>query len=460
MSSRIENRWETFCHNILGVLTFWRPSWTPSWIMEKAPAGITGSFSMLFLMVFGRFPEKFSFGIFFPLQNLILFAYLRFVNKNKESMIIIISKYGFVCIICIIIKKGVVRSEICIHTGLWGGSRERVLCVSTIWIDVGPICRYFVTYQWGWGLPTAESSCWVGEQVGLMNWVQQQQKQQLLLLLLLLLHPHLIKWSRRVGCASLKAQWRSGFCRGGVRWPPERSLCDQEPTTPPPQTAGPTYTGSRRRGLCQQSRRRRQSCPALTLSRDATEHLVRHLIESSIAATPLLLSSERGKHSRRKYRTRHTGWSTCWDRRVLVPPVTYIPVRIPETTVWFVWRDVFHLVSGQEGGHRRPVGHHYELVKPGPAALHVRGDAHGESGDGETVPSRRQRRGESRGRTQGEAPPPRSRRGRGSRSGQGAWSRGGSPHALGTQDERASEAAEVGDTPGLVASRPQQQKDT
>ena len=37
--------------------------------MEKAPAGITGSFSMLFLMVFGRFPEKFSFGIYFsPLK--------------------------------------------------------------------------------------------------------------------------------------------------------------------------------------------------------------------------------------------------------------------------------------------------------------------------------------------------------------------------------------------------------
>ena len=37
--------------------------------MEKAPAGITGSFSMLFLMVLGRFPEKFGFGIFFPLQH-------------------------------------------------------------------------------------------------------------------------------------------------------------------------------------------------------------------------------------------------------------------------------------------------------------------------------------------------------------------------------------------------------
>ena len=37
--------------------------------MEKAPAEITGSFSMLFLMVLGRFPEKFSFGIYFSLQH-------------------------------------------------------------------------------------------------------------------------------------------------------------------------------------------------------------------------------------------------------------------------------------------------------------------------------------------------------------------------------------------------------
>ena len=75
MSSRIENRWGTFCHNILGVLPFWRPSWAPSWIMENVPAGITGSFSMLFVMVFRRFPEKFSLGIFFSLQYPILFAY-------------------------------------------------------------------------------------------------------------------------------------------------------------------------------------------------------------------------------------------------------------------------------------------------------------------------------------------------------------------------------------------------
>ena len=47
-------------------------------IMGKALAGITGSFSMLFLMVFGRFPEQFSFGVFFLLSlitGLILFAY-------------------------------------------------------------------------------------------------------------------------------------------------------------------------------------------------------------------------------------------------------------------------------------------------------------------------------------------------------------------------------------------------
>ena len=36
--------------------------------MEKAPAEITGSFCMLFLIVFGRFLEKFSFGIYSPLQ--------------------------------------------------------------------------------------------------------------------------------------------------------------------------------------------------------------------------------------------------------------------------------------------------------------------------------------------------------------------------------------------------------
>ena len=32
-------------------------------ILEKAPVGITGSFIMFFLMVFGRFPKKFSFGL-------------------------------------------------------------------------------------------------------------------------------------------------------------------------------------------------------------------------------------------------------------------------------------------------------------------------------------------------------------------------------------------------------------
>ena len=37
--------------------------------MEKAPAGITGSFNVLFLMVLGRFPERFSFVHIFPLQH-------------------------------------------------------------------------------------------------------------------------------------------------------------------------------------------------------------------------------------------------------------------------------------------------------------------------------------------------------------------------------------------------------
>ena len=61
----------------IAVSTFWRPSWTPSWIMEKAPAGITGNFSMLFLMVFGRYPEKFSLGIFCPLQPVSIVGSLR-----------------------------------------------------------------------------------------------------------------------------------------------------------------------------------------------------------------------------------------------------------------------------------------------------------------------------------------------------------------------------------------------
>ena len=52
--------------------------------MEKAPAGITGSFSMLFLMVLGMFSEKISFDIFFPLLNLILFAYMWLLQSHGE----------------------------------------------------------------------------------------------------------------------------------------------------------------------------------------------------------------------------------------------------------------------------------------------------------------------------------------------------------------------------------------
>ena len=49
--------------------------------MEKAPAGITGSFSMLFLMVFGRYPEKFSLGIFFSLQPVYRSNTIRLCHK-------------------------------------------------------------------------------------------------------------------------------------------------------------------------------------------------------------------------------------------------------------------------------------------------------------------------------------------------------------------------------------------
>ena len=52
--------------------------------MEKAPAGLTGSFSMLSVMVFRRFHEKFSFDIFFPLQNPILFAYTRCLVRSAH----------------------------------------------------------------------------------------------------------------------------------------------------------------------------------------------------------------------------------------------------------------------------------------------------------------------------------------------------------------------------------------
>lgn len=47
------------------VLRFGRPSWTPSWILERTPVGFTGIFGMLFLVVLGMFPEKFSFVICF-----------------------------------------------------------------------------------------------------------------------------------------------------------------------------------------------------------------------------------------------------------------------------------------------------------------------------------------------------------------------------------------------------------
>ena len=47
------------------VLRFRRPSWMPSWIVERTPLGFTGILGMLFLVVLIMFPEKFSFGISF-----------------------------------------------------------------------------------------------------------------------------------------------------------------------------------------------------------------------------------------------------------------------------------------------------------------------------------------------------------------------------------------------------------
>ena len=47
------------------VLRFRRPSWMPSWIVERTPLGFTGILGMLFLVVLRMFPEKFSFGISF-----------------------------------------------------------------------------------------------------------------------------------------------------------------------------------------------------------------------------------------------------------------------------------------------------------------------------------------------------------------------------------------------------------
>ena len=61
--------------------------------MKTAPAGITGSFSMLFLMVFGRYPEKFSLGIFFPLQPVyrsntirLLFVFIKHLKEDTERL--------------------------------------------------------------------------------------------------------------------------------------------------------------------------------------------------------------------------------------------------------------------------------------------------------------------------------------------------------------------------------------
>ena len=52
------------------VLRFGRPSWTPSWILERTLVGFTGILDMLFLMVLAMFPEKKSaLAYVLPLQS-------------------------------------------------------------------------------------------------------------------------------------------------------------------------------------------------------------------------------------------------------------------------------------------------------------------------------------------------------------------------------------------------------
>jgi len=65
------------------VSRFWRPSWTPSWILERAPVGFTGILCMLFLVVLRMFPEKFSFGICFaPSESNALRLSLKLIFKS------------------------------------------------------------------------------------------------------------------------------------------------------------------------------------------------------------------------------------------------------------------------------------------------------------------------------------------------------------------------------------------
>ena len=51
------------------VLRFRRPSWTPSWILERTPVGFTRILDMLFRMVLGMFPEKSALAYVLPLQS-------------------------------------------------------------------------------------------------------------------------------------------------------------------------------------------------------------------------------------------------------------------------------------------------------------------------------------------------------------------------------------------------------
>ena len=86
MSSSMENRYKAFVISVWGgevvyppvyiaVLTFWRPSWTPSWILEKLMRESWGFLVCYFQWYLESFLKKLAWAYFFPFQNIILFAY-------------------------------------------------------------------------------------------------------------------------------------------------------------------------------------------------------------------------------------------------------------------------------------------------------------------------------------------------------------------------------------------------
>ena len=61
------NLQNTITNNLLKLTVI--PTGAFSIIRDGVPVAITGSFGMLFLMVFRNFPEKFSLGIIFSIQT-------------------------------------------------------------------------------------------------------------------------------------------------------------------------------------------------------------------------------------------------------------------------------------------------------------------------------------------------------------------------------------------------------